>query len=100
MSSLLLFVGDDHVPGRADTTAMGQLFRGRFLSSHIRPDRSPHDPSPEAAIKGRRVSGRTPHGSVPQQVRPLIVAINIFAVPQVRCELDTQIGVPSWGNVQ
>jgi hypothetical protein len=31
----------DRVPGRADTTAMGQLFSGRFLSGHIRPDRSP-----------------------------------------------------------
>jgi hypothetical protein len=25
---------------------------------------------------------------------------SLACVPQVRCELDTQIGVPSWGNVQ
>jgi hypothetical protein len=37
------FGSSDRVPGRADTTAMAQLFSGRFLSGHIRPDRSPLD---------------------------------------------------------
>jgi IS1 family transposase len=48
------------VPGRADTTAMGQLFSGRFLSGHIRPDRSPLDvngmvpPATDASPQGHQ----------------------------------------------
>ena len=48
------------MPGRADTTAMGQLFSGRFLSGHIRPDRSPLDvngmvpPATDASPQGHQ----------------------------------------------
>src|SRR6266508_2576906 len=48
---------------------MGQLFSGRFLSGHIRPDRSPLKGRWRRAAHNRRVATRTPRWPAACQVR-------------------------------